>query len=313
MLQQDSEEWATKRLLDLFLALSTLPVLVFLWHCYRMGWEETPQATIVPLNFNEETPFGTELGSGTDCHLYRYLQDYAGRYSWSGMSRVHRGICRQSLNFRESRGVQNPGVFFLPNLPSAPYLSHDAQRHDVETLEHGFPAILMDFGALQQDFTNDTNSAVAAGWTPNPVGGQYTFYLYRKGVRVTGNCHSCPRTYRLLSSLRTFIGGNIFGSAGFSVLFPGVTLPAKCGPTNTRVRCQLGIKIPSGCELVVGGEPQCWAEGHCLLVDDSFLHTISHNGLVEDGPQVLFMVDLWHPNVAAVERQALDFIFASRR
>lgn len=39
-----------------------------------------------------------------------------------------------------------------------------------------------------------------------------------------------------------------------------------------------GLKIPSGCELVVGGEPQCWAEGHCLLVDDSFLHTVAHNG-----------------------------------
>lgn len=39
-----------------------------------------------------------------------------------------------------------------------------------------------------------------------------------------------------------------------------------------------GLKIPPGCELVVGGEPQCWAEGHCLLVDDSFLHTVAHNG-----------------------------------
>lgn len=39
-----------------------------------------------------------------------------------------------------------------------------------------------------------------------------------------------------------------------------------------------GLKIPPGCELVVGGEPQCWAEGHCLLVDDSFLYTVAHNG-----------------------------------
>ncbi|XP_029463809.1 aspartate beta-hydroxylase domain-containing protein 1 [Rhinatrema bivittatum] len=313
MLQQDSEQWATERLLDLFLALSTLPVLVFLWHCYRVGWEEMPQAIIAPLSFNEGLPVGTDLGTVMDRRLYRYLQDYAGRYSWSGMSRVHRGIRRQSWNLREPRGVQSPGVFFLPDLPSAPYLSRDAQRHDVETLEHGFPAILMDFGGIQRDFTNDTNGAVAAGWTLNTGGGQYTFYLYRKGMRVTGNCRSCPRIYRLLSSLRTFIGGNIFGNAGFSVLLPGMMVPGKCGPTNTRVRCQLGIKIPPGCELVVGGEPQCWAEGHCLLIDDSFLHTVSHNGSAEDGPQVLFIVDLWHPNVAAVERQALDFIFAPGR
>lgn len=45
-----------------------------------------------------------------------------------------------------------------------------------------------------------------------------------------------------------------------------------------RVLSPTGLKIPPGCELVVGGEPQCWAEGHCLLVDDSFLHTVAHNG-----------------------------------
>ncbi len=39
-----------------------------------------------------------------------------------------------------------------------------------------------------------------------------------------------------------------------------------------------GLKVPSGCELVVGGEPQCWSEGSCLLFDDSFLHTAFHDG-----------------------------------
>lgn len=33
-------------------------------------------------------------------------------------------------------------------------------------------------------------------------------------------------------------------------------------------------------------------------------------GGAEDGPRVIFSVDLWHPNVAAAERQALDYIFA---
>lgn len=28
----------------------------------------------------------------------------------------------------------------------------------------------------------------------------------------------------------------------------------------------------------MGGEPQCWAEGRCLLFDDSFLHTAFHEG-----------------------------------
>ncbi|KAG8145948.1 hypothetical protein E2320_012393 [Naja naja] len=36
-------------------------------------------------------------------------------------------------------------------------------------------------------------------------------------------------------------------------------------------------------------------------------------GFPEEGPRAVFMVDLWHPNVAAAERQALDFIFAPGR
>ena len=36
-------------------------------------------------------------------------------------------------------------------------------------------------------------------------------------------------------------------------------------------------------------------------------------GTPEDGPRVVFMVDLWHPNVAAAERQALDYIFTPGR
>nr|KAF6354313.1 aspartate beta-hydroxylase domain containing 1 [Myotis myotis] len=124
------------------------------------------------------------------------------------------------------------------------------------------------------------------------------------------NCRRCPGAYRALRGLRSFMSANSFGNAGFSVLLPGARLEGRCGPTNARVRCHLGLKIPLGCELVVGGEPQCWAEGHCLLVDDSFLHTVAHNGSPEDGPRVVFIVDLWHPNVAGAERQALDFVFA---
>ena len=48
-----------------------------------------------------------------------------------------------------------------------------------------------------------------------------------------------------------------------------------------------GLKTPSSCELVVGGEPQCWAEGRCLLFDDSFLHTAFHEGEPSAGPRRL--------------------------
>ncbi len=51
-----------------------------------------------------------------------------------------------------------------------------------------------------------------------------------------------------------------------------------------------------------------------LVFTTSIMISISVcSGSPEDGPRVVFMVDLWHPNVAAAERQALDYIFTPGR
>uniref|UniRef100_A0A2K6AZX8 Aspartate beta-hydroxylase domain containing 1 n=1 Tax=Macaca nemestrina TaxID=9545 RepID=A0A2K6AZX8_MACNE len=117
------------------------------------------------------------------------------------------------------------------------------------------------------------------------------------------------------------MSANTFGNAGFSVLLPGARLEGRCGPTNARLPptdnllalmiflpdpslrhravCSTVLIVPlPGCELVVGAR---------LLWTDSFL---TYSGSPEDGPRVVFIVDLWHPNVAGAERQALDFVFA---
>ncbi|XP_078506671.1 aspartate beta-hydroxylase domain-containing protein 1 [Lissotriton helveticus] len=310
------------------LAVCGLLAALFVWYCYWVGRERPPDR----ISANRESQEQPDVGGGylacqgtpgvrhpqrssrLNSKLYHNLQDYAKRYSWSGMTRVHKGVRDQARYLSDHhRAIQKPKVFFLPDLPSAPYCQRDAQRHDVEVLERNFPAVVRDFEEIQWDFGN--GGVLPKGWTAHPAstGGWHTFYLYRKGQCVASNCRSCPRTYRLLGALRTFVNSNIFGNACFSVLQPGTVLPGNYGPTNARVRCHLGVKVPAGCELVVGGEPQCWSEGHCLLVDDSFLHTTSHNGVAEDGPRVVFIVDLWHPNVAGPERQALDFIFAPGR
>lgn len=47
-----------------------------------------------------------------------------------------------------------------------------------------------------------------------------------------------------------------------------------------------------------------------LVFISTYAWVFSSLGCAEDGPRVIFSVDLWHPNVAAAERQALDYIFA---
>ncbi|XP_061893138.1 aspartate beta-hydroxylase domain-containing protein 2 isoform X2 [Entelurus aequoreus] len=317
-------------------------LLLFLWHCYRMG-SDLPLAahaqggkavsrrlamscsgSCAGRKYNEqsmETEEDEETGQGyvtpvlshalfpvqasTEARkLYSALQEYAKRYSWAGMGRIHKGL-REQVRLNDHSTIQKPQLFFLPDVPSVPFLPRDAHRHDIEVLEANYHVILAEFQAVYQrgiDFK--------VGWTSMGPKGQAVFPLYSAGVCVAANCRSCPYTYRTLLSLRTFISSNSLGSAGFWLLGPGSTLGSSYGPTNTRLRCHLGLQTPPLCELVVGGEPQCWSEGHCLLFDDSFLHTVSHKGPPEAGPRVILSVDLWHPNVAAAERQALDFMFS---
>lgn len=324
-------------------ALATVSclLLLFIWYCYRVGREQAASsprsyragvlvpssASLLAERGNGEGPQNgysychspecfrcTAHSEGLNQRLYHNLQEYAKRYTWAGMGRVHKGVREQGRYLASRPSIQKPEVFFLPDLPTSPYFSREAQKHDVELLERSWSVLLAEFEAVHQAFSNCSLSP-SQGWKANstPHGEWHTFYLVNQGVSVPQNCRRCPRAYRILGSLRTFIGNNVFGNACFSVLSPGTLITEHYGPTNVRIRCHLGLKIPSSCELVVGGEPQCWAEGSCLLFDDSFLHTAFHEGSVADGPRVVFMVDLWHPNVAAAERQALDYIFTPGR
>ncbi|XP_062399408.1 aspartate beta-hydroxylase domain-containing protein 2 [Sardina pilchardus] len=260
----------------------------------------------------------THAGEGLNQRLYHSLQDYAKRYTWAGMGRVHKGVRDQGRYLLSGRpSIQKPEVFFLPDLPSAPFFSRDAQKHDVELLERSFPALLAEFESVYRlpaatATSSSSSSSLPPGWKANstPRGQWWTYYLVNQGTPLAVNARRCPRAWRVLGQLRTFVANNVFGNACFSVITPGAAIAEHYGPTNVRLRCHLGLKVPAGCELVVGGEPQCWSEGSCLLFDDSFLHTAFHEGTAEDGPRVVFMVDLWHPNVAAAERQALDYIFS---
>ena len=87
-----------------------------------------------------------------------------------------------------------------------------------------------------------------------------------------------PPTRRGSRGVRCRVGASQVESA-----LQSLPLPTSGVPGPACLHCLFsalppGLKTPSGCELVVGGEPQCWAEGRCLLFDDSFLHAAFHEG-----------------------------------
>merc|ERR1712139_458139 len=83
------------------------------------------------------------------------------------------------------------------------------------------------------------------------------------------------RHCRDATGLAFCMGGDVI----FSVLTPGTRLRPHCGPSNSRLTCHLGIRVPrtleQGCKIRVAADaPRGWEEGRCLVFDDSFEHEV---------------------------------------
>ena len=88
------------------------------------------------------------------------------------------------------------------------------------------------------------------------------------------------------------------GETIFSRLAPGTHLAAHCGPSNFRLRCHLGLLVPPGATIRVGGETRAWREGEVLVLDDAFEHEVWNDS---GEPRVILIVDVWHPDFSDAE------------
>ncbi|XP_041457370.1 aspartate beta-hydroxylase domain-containing protein 2-like [Lytechinus variegatus] len=212
--------------------------------------------------------------------------------------------------------LQNPVVYSYPALQSCPWydieaVSSKGHRSDIQILKDKFGVIKQEFESVYARYLEGDCS----GWSENnvPSGSWNVFHLYNQGRRIEDNCLKCARTVEVLEGLETFMWGVSFGYACFSVLQPGSHISPHFGPCNIRLRCHLGIQIPVNCSLTVAGECKQWKEEDCLLFDDSYLHEAvnANEGSVNsiDGSRVILMVDLWHPDLSDLEKEAFREVF----
>ena len=71
----------------------------------------------------------------------------------------------------------------------------------------------------------------------------------------------------------------------------------------------LGLKVPEGCWIEVGGERKGWEVGKLTTLDTSFTHSTGNPG--SDDRHVL-IIDFWHPELTEAERSALEFVYDLR-
>jgi len=130
-----------------------------------------------------------------------------------------------------------------------------------------------------------------------------TYKIFYMGALVANRADACPRT---VEALRRIPDIDFAGTANFSRLSPGTCVKPHCGFMNGRLRCHLGLDIPPGSSIRVGGEWRNWREGDWLVFDDSCEHEVS----IPSGERyrAVLLLDVWHPGLSAVERRALRLL-----
>lgn len=131
--------------------------------------------------------------------------------------------------------------------------------------------------------------------------GQYT--LWQQGKKVGNSCQGVPKTCSLLERYSEATGCKR-GQIKFSVMHPGTHVWPHTGPTNCRLRMHLGLVIPKhGCRIRCTDQTREWEEGKVLIFDDSFEHEVWQEA---DSYRLIFIVDVWHPELTAYQRQTLS-------
>jgi aspartate beta-hydroxylase len=126
-------------------------------------------------------------------------------------------------------------------------------------------------------------------------------FFYERGRRRAEVCDACPVTMAGIENPDTV--RTLAGLIYVSRMRAGTHISAHRGPTNLRVRCHLGIRVPDGdCAIRVGDETRRWVEGQCVVFDDYFEHEV-WNHTSED--RVVLIVDLWHPGLSPAEVRLL--------
>ena len=82
-------------------------------------------------------------------------------------------------------------------------------------------------------------------------------------------------------------------------------LPSHVDWGNWLVTIQMGIIVPEGCGIRVGGEERSWHEGRCLAFDNSYEHEVWNGG---SASRLVLAIHLAHPDLTPTEAQALALL-----
>lgn len=195
---------------------------------------------------------------------------------------------------------QKPAKFFYPGLSSKPW--HDPAESPAlaaltSKLEAGWREILAEYERVSGDAFESYEPGRFAEVKEKDW--KSVFVLRKAEGLERLRADLFPYTSRVLAEAGIHPKAEVL----FSVIAPGVHVPAHHDAyVNTKLTCQLALKIPEACGIRVGGIEGKWTEGKCVIFDTTFAHEVWNHGAT---PRVVLFFDIWHPDLNAREREAI--------
>jgi aspartyl/asparaginyl beta-hydroxylase (cupin superfamily) len=183
---------------------------------------------------------------------------------------------------------------WLPDLDTQPWLDARALPF-LEPIRQRWREIRAEYDGLssRRDLVPYlANDPAHRSWT--------AFFFVHDGRWQEESAQQCPLTHTLLRACP--IGP---GDAMFSVLAPRAQIEPHHGVDNLTWTVHLGLDVPHGATLVVGGDARAWREGEWLVFDDSYRHSARNDS---DARRGILLFDVWNAGLTAVERDALGFL-----
>lgn len=145
------------------------------------------------------------------------------------------------------------------------------------------------------------------------------------GVKNEKFKERCPKTAGVVDDLEKegMLFGTPFSFCFFSTLHGKSNIKSHTGPMNLRLRMHLPLLVPKESKgnanntqgeclprtttgIRVADQIREWHEGEPLILDDSYNHEVWNDS---EESRVLFLLDLWHPDVKMEERERITNMF----
>jgi aspartyl/asparaginyl beta-hydroxylase (cupin superfamily) len=147
-------------------------------------------------------------------------------------------------------------------------------------------------------------------WRPLNRNPDWTaIHLLLRGERIEANARHCPETMALVADLPQPQIAGASPNAMFSLLAPNTVIPPHVGVNNARLVCHLPLIVPEGCWFRVGAETRYWKPGDAFVFDDTMEHEAMNP---TDELRVVFIFDVWHPDLSELEQKAVAALIGSR-